>query len=148
MAKKKPVKKAAPGKTGIKRKTPRAKVQPSEPACDFSEAMERVGGDVVLLSQVLAIYLDEIPRMVKCIRNFAKKKLSRELWNEAHKMKGASSHFGGAEVFEILEKIELLAKEEHYKEVPAQLKKLEAALARFKECVGQWHLPSGGSVIV
>ena len=48
MAKKKPVKKAAPGKTGIKRKTPRAKVQPSEPACDFSEAMERVGGDVVL----------------------------------------------------------------------------------------------------
>ncbi len=61
-------------------------------ACDYSEAMQRVGGDFALLSQVLVIFLDEMPKMKAAIRKYAEEGNSRLLWNESHKMKGAASH--------------------------------------------------------
>lgn len=150
MAKKKPTRKVQTGKKKpVKRSSPKkVALAPSYPVCDFTEAMERVGGDQLLLSQVLAIFHDEIPRMLKNLREYSKKKLPRELWNEAHKMKGASSHFGGAELVELLSHIEGFAKAEQFKNVSSKLKDLENAVIRFKDCVSQWPLPSGGTVIV
>ena len=43
-------------------------------ACDYSEAMQRVGGDLALLSQVLVIFLDEMPKMKAAIRKNAERR--------------------------------------------------------------------------
>ena len=117
-------------------------------ACDYSEAMQRVGGDLVLLSQVLVIFLDEMPKMKAAIRKNAEEGNSRLLWNESHKMKGAAGHFGGAELVHILEQIEASAKNDDFPAVIGLLTSLAQAAERFKSCVSQWQNNPGNSVIV
>jgi HPt (histidine-containing phosphotransfer) domain-containing protein len=117
-------------------------------ACDYSEAMQRVGGDLALLSQVLAIFLDEMPKMKAAIRKNAEEGNSRLLWNESHKMKGAAGHFGGAELVHILEQIEACAKNDDFPAVIGLLTSLARAAERFKTCVSQWQNTPGNSVIV
>lgn len=117
-------------------------------ACDYSEAMQRVGGDLALLSQVLVIFLDEMPKMKAAIRKNAEEGNSRLLWNESHKMKGAAGHFGGAELVHILEQIEACAKKDDFPAVIGLLTSLAQAVERFKACVSQWQNNPGNSVIV
>ena len=117
-------------------------------ACDYSEAMQRVGGDLTLLSQVLVIFLDEMPKMKAAIRKNAEEGNSRLLWNESHKMKGAACHFGGAELVHILEQIEACAKKDDFPAVIGLLTSLTLAAERFKACVSQWQNTPGNSVIV
>jgi HPt (histidine-containing phosphotransfer) domain-containing protein len=116
--------------------------------CDYSEAMQRVGGDLALLSQVLVIFLDEMPKMKDAIRKNAEDGNSRLLWNESHKMKGAAGHFGGAELVHILEQIEACAKKDDYPAAIGLLTSLAQSAERFKACVSQWQNTPGNSVIV
>ena len=116
--------------------------------CDYSEAMQRVGGDFALLSQVLVIFLDEMPKMKAAIRKNAEEGNSRLLWNESHKMKGAAGHFGGAELVHILEEIEACAKKDDFPAVIGLLTSLAQAIERFKACVSQWQNTTGNTVIV
>ncbi len=117
-------------------------------ACDYSEAMQRVGGDLALLSQVLAIFLDEMPKMKAAIKKNAEEGNSRLLWNESHKMKGAAGHFGGAELVHVLEQIEACAKKDDFPAVIGLLGSLAQAAERFKACVSHWQNTPGNSVIV
>ena len=117
-------------------------------ACDYSEAMQRVGGDLTLLSQVLVIFLDEMPKMKAAIRKNAEEGNSRLLWNESHKMKGAACHFGGAELVHILEQIEACAKKDDFPSAIGLLTSLAQAAERFKACVSQWQNSPGNTVIV
>jgi HPt (histidine-containing phosphotransfer) domain-containing protein len=117
-------------------------------ACDYSEAMQRVGGDLALLSQVLVIFLDEMPKMKAAIRKNAEEGNSRLLWNESHKMKGAAGHFGGAELVHILEQIEACAKKDDFPSVIGLLSSLTQAAERFKACVSQWQNTPGNTDIV
>lgn len=117
-------------------------------ACDYSEAMQRVGGDFALLSQVLVIFLDEMPKMTAAIRKYAEEGNSRLLWNESHKMKGAAGHFGGAELVCILEQIEACARKDDFPAVIGLLGSLAQAVERFKACVFQWQNTPGNNVIV
>ena len=117
-------------------------------ACDYSEAMQRVGGDFALLSQVLVIFLDEMPKMKAAIRKNAEEGNSRLLWNESHKMKGAAGHFGGAEFVHILEQIEACAKKDDFPAVIGLLTSLTLAAERFKACVSQWQNTPGNTGIV
>ena len=117
-------------------------------ACDYSEALQRVGGDLALLSQVLAIFLDEMPKMKAAIRKNAEEGNSRLLWNESHKMKGAAGHFGGAELVHILEEIEACAKKDDFPSAIGLLTSLTQAAERFKACVSQWQNSPGNTVIV
>ncbi len=116
--------------------------------CDYSEAMQRVGGDFALLSQVLVIFLDEMPKMKAAIRKYAEEGNSRLLWNESHKMKGAASHFGGAQLVHILEQIEAFAKNNDFPSVIGLLNPLAATAEQFKACVSKWQNAPGNSVIV
>lgn len=117
-------------------------------ACNFPEAMQRVGGDFALLSQVLVIFLDEMPKMKAAIRKYAEEGSSRLLWNESHKMKGAAGHFGGAELIHVLEQIEAFAKKGDFPSVIGLSNSLAQAAERFKACVSQWQNAPGNSVIV
>jgi len=117
-------------------------------ACDYSEALQRVGGDLALLSQVLVIFLDEMPKMKATIRKNAEEGNSRLLWNESHKMKGAAGHFGGAELVHILEQIEACAKKDDFPSAIGLLTSLAQATERFKACVSQWQNSPGNTVIV
>lgn len=117
-------------------------------ACDYSEAMQRVGGDLDLLSQVLVIFLDEMPKMTAAIRKYAEEENSRLLRNESHKMKGAAGHFGGAELVHILEQIEDCAKKDEFSAAIGLLSSLAQAVERFKACVFQWQNTPGNTVIV
>jgi len=117
-------------------------------ACDYSEAMQRVGGDFALLSQVLVIFLDEMPKMKATIRKNAEEGNSRLLWNESHKMKGAACHFGGAELVHILEEIEACAKKDDFPSAIGLLTSLAQAAERFKACVSQWQNSPGNTIIV
>jgi HPt (histidine-containing phosphotransfer) domain-containing protein len=118
------------------------------PACDYSEAVQRVGGDLALLSQVLVIFLDEMPKMKAAIRKYAEEGNSRLLWNESHKMKGAAGHFGGAQLVHVLEQIEGFAKNNDFPSVIGLLSTLTQTAERFKSCVSQWQNSPGNSVIV
>ncbi len=116
--------------------------------CDYQVAIDCVGGDLVLLSQVLAIFIDEIPKMSAAIKEYSLNKNDKGLRNEAHKMKGAASHFGGAELVHTLEQIEVLAMQQQFSEVLQFCEELEQTAKRFESCVKGWSNQSGVSVIV
>ncbi len=118
------------------------------PACDYSEAMQRVGGDFALLNQVLVIFLDEMPKMKAAIRKYAEEGNARLLWNESHKMKGAAGHFGGAQMVHILEQIEVFAKKDDFSAAIGLLGSLAQAVEQFKACISKWQNSPGDSVIV
>ena len=118
------------------------------PACDYSEAMQRMGGDFALLNQVLVIFLDEMPKMKAAIRKYAEEENSRLLWNESHKMKGAAGHFGGAQMVHILEQIEAFAKKDDFSAAIGLLGSLAQSIEQFKACVSKWQNSPGDSVIV
>ncbi|MSR31988.1 MAG: Hpt domain-containing protein [Gemmataceae bacterium] len=147
---KKPEKKKVPVRKAVRvrvEKKPLPKM-PLLPPCDFSEAMERMGGNLALLTQVHAIFLEEIPKMIHAMKGHAKKKNYHGLWNEAHKMKGASSHFGALEMIAILQQIEEAASQKKSKNLDPLFQYLGQGVSNFKAHSKKWELPPGGGVIV
>jgi HPt (histidine-containing phosphotransfer) domain-containing protein len=75
---------------------------------DRDAALERVGGDRELLSEIAKLFLEDYPSNISSIRTAIEQKNAKELERSAHMLKGAVANFaapGAVEAAFQLEKI-------------------------------------------
>ncbi len=66
----------------------------SQPAMDLDAALERVGGDSDLLSEIAALFLEQAPESLAAIRNAVKAgRDGRSIQQECHRLKGSIGNF-------------------------------------------------------
>ena len=89
-----------------------AQVEPeSEPLFNRGELMNRLGGDVDLLADVIRIFLDDCPKRLAAIKNAVDLRDSELIRTTAHALKGAAGTLSATAVFDAAQALERLGTE-------------------------------------
>ena len=96
---------------------------------DRANALARVGGDLDLLKEIAALFLDEYPRELDEIRTALASGDAHTLERSAHGLKGAVANFGARAAVDAAFQLEQLGKAGKLDQVPVFLAELERALA-------------------
>jgi two-component system, sensor histidine kinase and response regulator len=107
-------------------------VREAEAALDRARALERIGGDVVLLGEIARLFMVEYPALLVQIRNACAAGDARELERAAHSLKGAAANFSAAAAVHAALVLERLARAGDLSEAPLAIQRLEAELARLE----------------
>ena len=81
------------------------------PAFERASALERLGGDEDLLSDVIQIFIEDCPVRVSAIRTAVNERNAEGIQREAHALKGAAANLSMRGLFEIAETLEQLGAE-------------------------------------
>ncbi len=85
---------------------------PPQPALfNRSELMNRLGGDVNLLAEVVRIFLDDCPKRLAAIRNAVDLRDAEMIRTTAHALKGAAGTLSATAVFDAAQALERLGTE-------------------------------------
>ena len=103
--------------------------QLQEQVLDRATALARVGGDLDLLKEIAALFLDEYPRELDEIRTALATGDAYTLERAAHGLKGSVANFGAAPAVDAAFQLEQLGKAGKLDQVPPPLATLERALA-------------------
>ena len=103
--------------------------QIQEQLLDRANALARVGGDLDLLREIAALFLDEYPRELDEIRTALASGDAHTLERSAHGLKGAVANFGARAAVDAAFQLEQLGKAGKLDQVPVFLAELERALA-------------------
>ncbi len=99
---------------------------------DRDLALSRVGGDLDLLKEIAAIFLEDLPRSVAKIEESISTKDFELLERSAHGLKGAASNFGASDVVEFALNLEKMGREKNLSGAEEGLRTLRSALATLK----------------
>ena len=103
--------------------------QLQEQVLDRATALARVGGDLDLLKEIAALFLDEYPRALDDIHKSQNAGDGYTLERAAHGLKGSDANFGAAAAVDAAFQLEQLGKAGKLDQVPPALAALERALA-------------------
>jgi two-component system, sensor histidine kinase and response regulator len=103
--------------------------QLQEQVLDRATALARVGGDLDLLKEIAALFLDEYPRELDDIHKALATADARLLEHTAHGLKGSVANFGAPTAVEAAFQLEQLGKAGKLDHAPPALIALERALA-------------------
>ncbi len=103
--------------------------QLQEQVLDRATALARVGGDLDLLKEIAALFLDEYPRELDEIRSALAASDADTLERSAHGLKGSVANFGAAAAVDAAFQLEQIGKAGKLDQVPPPLAALERALA-------------------
>ena len=78
---------------------------------DWSKAVETVQGDIGLLRDIVATFLDECPRMLDGIQQSLRSNQFRDLQRTAHTLKGSMRYFGAKVAFDRAYELECQARD-------------------------------------
>jgi HPt (histidine-containing phosphotransfer) domain-containing protein len=114
---------------------PEARENGAGEAFDRAQLMERVLGDVELLRELIALFLDSYPGQLAQIGAAIEAGDAGALERAAHSLKGSVSHFAAREPFEAALRLEqmglrgdLAGAEEAYQLLEASIQQLQAGL--------------------
>jgi CheY-like chemotaxis protein len=99
-------------------------VAPSLPTFERDAALERLGGDAQLLSEVIQLFLVDCPLRLAAIRSAVEARNADALCREAHGLKGAAGNLSAVSLFEAAEILEQLGREERFDAAEAAWRKL------------------------
>jgi CheY-like chemotaxis protein len=115
-----------------------AKPREQEPI-DTASALARVEGDVVVLKDLVALFLEILPEMMTTLREAVTAGDATAIERAAHKLKGSVGNFAAQPAFEAALKLEILARdatlseaEPAYAELENEIKRLKSAMAKFR----------------
>ena len=107
---------------------------------DMDEVIERVDGDVELLSEMVELFLDDCPRLLSQIRESIAHHDNKLLERNAHIIKGAVGNFSAAPAFEAAYRLEEMGRdgdishaEEAYTTLEGELERLEPTLMTLRK---------------
>ncbi len=100
------------------------------PVVDWDAAIARLNGDRELLAEMIEVFRTEAPRLIDRISVAVRKRDAAELKISAHTLKGAVGNFAAKTVFAAALRLETLAKDGNFDEVPAAQLALEHELER------------------
>ena len=103
--------------------------QLQEQVLDRATALARVGGDLDLLKEIAALFLEEYPRELDEIRKALAASDAHKLERSAHGLKGAVANFGAAAAVDAAFQLEQFGKAGKLDQVSPSLAALEQALA-------------------
>ena len=78
---------------------------------DRAAALDRVGGDAVLLAEIAKLFLEEYPTQLAAIRAAVAAGNAPELERAAHSLKGSVANFAAPAVVEAARMLEQIARE-------------------------------------
>ena len=100
-----------------------------EPALDRPLALSRVGGDLELLREIAALFLDECPRALLEIHQAIAGEDAAKLENAAHSLKGSVANFGASAAVAAALRLEQMGRSQQLLEASETLRTLEQALS-------------------
>ena len=113
--------------------------EPDKDTFDLSKALDVVDGDKEFFSEIVNLFLEDLPENVAQIREAIDKNDASELERAAHSLKGSVGNFGAKRAFEEAYRLEVLGKEGRideadgtFAELEEGLKKLEMAMKSVK----------------
>ena len=104
---------------------------------DRASLLARVGHDTQLLNDLIAVFLNECPKLVADVRDAVEKNDPPKLKTSAHSLKGAVSNFSTWPAFEAALRLETMGHSNDLSHAAEGLAALEAALARLKPALNQ-----------
>ncbi len=100
------------------------------PVVDWNSALERVGGSVDALQELVELFRqDECPRLTQEIRDAFVNEDAEQMERAAHTLKSSADLFGAPTAFDAARKLEGLAKESDFPQATQMWKTLEQELA-------------------
>jgi len=102
--------------------------QLQEQVLDRAAALARVGGDLDLLKEIGALFLEEYPRELEDLRTAVATGDARLLERTAHGLKGSVANFGARAAVDSAFQLEQFGKAGKLDQAPAALAALERAL--------------------
>jgi two-component system sensor histidine kinase/response regulator len=103
--------------------------QLQEQVLERATALARVGGDLDLLKEIGALFLDEYPRVLNDIHRALAAGDAPTLERSAHGLKGSVANFGARAAVDAAFQLEQLGRAHKLEQVPPALAALERALA-------------------
>ena len=100
------------------------------PALDRETALSRVGGDMDLLREIGALFLQEYPPTVVELRSAVTERDPKRIEQKDHSLKGAVSTFGVGAAFEDAVELEKQGRSGDLEQVDTNLQQFETSLAR------------------
>jgi two-component system sensor histidine kinase/response regulator len=102
----------------------------SPPGFDYSDALQRLGGDDHLLDEVIRLFLDDCPRMRNAVEAAVVSGDAEKLRATAHELKGAAANVGAGGVVDAARALEILGRHQALDSVPMAWQHLENELTR------------------
>jgi len=96
---------------------------------DRAEALARVGGDLELLKEIAALFLEDYPRSLDEIHRALASGDAKALENSAHGLKGSVANFGARAAVDAAFQLEQLGRAHKLDQVPQALAALEQSLS-------------------
>jgi len=111
-----------------------AKHRGQEPI-DTASALARVGGDVEVLKEVAAVFLEELPESLRSLREAVTAGDAHAIERAAHKLKGSVGNFAAHPAFEAALKLEVLGRDGNLSEAEPAYLELEKEIIRLKSAM-------------
>ena len=100
---------------------------------DKAQLLARVGGDLVLLGELVDIFLDTGGEMLSQVEHAVRQGNAEAIERAAHTIKGAVGNFAADRAFEAALKLETLGREGSLKHVESAFKDLEREINLFTD---------------
>jgi signal transduction histidine kinase/CheY-like chemotaxis protein len=107
------------------------------PLLDQAGALERLGGDVALLTELVSLFLQDAPKLIAEIHSALAQQDADALRRAAHSLKGASAYIGATTASEIAYRLERLATQGQLQEASHVMGELERVLAALQPLLQQ-----------
>jgi signal transduction histidine kinase/DNA-binding response OmpR family regulator/HPt (histidine-containing phosphotransfer) domain-containing protein len=101
-----------------------------QPPMDVAAALERVGGDFDLLTEIAALFLEQAPESLAAIQNAVKAGDGRQIQRECHRLRGSIGNFAARSAYDAALRLEGLSQEGNLSETPAACATLEYEMGR------------------
>ena len=104
---------------------------------DRDDMLERLGGDAELLTEVLGVFLEECPRMMREIEQALNDNDAALVHRAAHSLKGALLNISATPAAEEAKKLELIGNEERLSDGAPVLQCLQVEIERLQQVLGE-----------
>ncbi len=104
---------------------------------DHAAALHHCDGDVELLHEVAALFLDDCPRRLADLRDAGERQDAKALENAAHSLKGSAGNFGAEAAVAAAERLEQMARAEDLTDAAAACIALEEEIGRLCTALGR-----------
>jgi CheY-like chemotaxis protein len=112
---------------------------PATEAFDRTAALERMEGDLELLTDLIQVFLQDLPQQVAALRKAVEDQDAKGIQREAHRLKGAAASLDATAVSASAARLEQSGRDTNYAAARAEWVQLEAELVRLESAFRDFH---------
>jgi two-component system sensor histidine kinase/response regulator len=109
-------------------------------AIDIASAMARMDGDVDLLKDLLALFLEGLPEMLVHLREAVRAEDANAIEYAAHSLKGSVGNFSAQPAFDAALKLEAIGRGGNLSEAEQAFAELENEINRFASAIEKFQI--------